>query len=399
MANVALEKPVEEPVTNAASVTDGEITNYTGYIGFAELPWPSILTVDLGGSYNLICIRLLLWDGLGKEGKVRANRFYKYRLLTSTDHQVWKVIFDSSNDGSNGWQVFNFSDSLSVRYIRIHGLWNSANPSFQIVQVEAHDSPPPEVDAEIVLQRTIQTEALEEEVGDGLPLQARVGGIINGIERLIEGNDLLNPKPFRELISQLRLQVRDVTALERGMDSIRREIISPVHQELERSAKLGKFSVWGFWVGLIGGVLAIISIFIALFQGLEPKSQLTTQPNNVISQPQVTTTPQAQAQQADGFNPPLSFTTDRGYTSSARSPKEWKRVGQDYVELHRGIKVEDFKFSERLIYDNCHGSMFYNIKRREIEIYVPDIGCSTMNAMVRMYKGEWTLIGEMRNIQ
>ena len=328
MPNVALKKPVEEPIINSASATDGEVTEYTAFAGFAESAWPCLLTVDLGESYDLSCIRLLLWDGLGKEGKARANRIYKYRLLTSTDHQTWKVIFDSSNDGSNGWQVFNFSQPLNARYIRIHGLWNSANANFQVVQIEAHDTAPSELDAEIILQRTIQTDSLEEEIGDGLPLQARVGGIINGIERLIEDNELLNPKPFRELISQLRVQVRDVGALERGMDSIRREIISPVRQELEHSAKLGRFSVWGFWVGLIGGVLAIISIVLALAQWFGSNPQLTSQSNTTPSQVQSTDSVELQKIQGlEVSNPPKRFTTAKGIVAAREM--EWVLTRQD----------------------------------------------------------------------
>ena len=265
MTNIALGKSIEEQqVENASAVTDGHITGYTDRKGFGHFSWPGFLTVDLGDQYNLSCIRILLWDGLGQGNRQRDNRIYKYHLLTSIDHQTWKVVFDSTNDGSNGWQVFNFPDGLNVRYCRIHGLWNSANPEIHIVQVEAHDSEPPNLDAECMLQRAITTESINEEVGDGLPLTSRVGGIINNIEQLVESTKILNPEPFRELISQLRIQVNDVSALERSMDSIRREIIGPVHEELEKSSKLGRFSVWGFWVGLIGGLLAIVSITLTL---------------------------------------------------------------------------------------------------------------------------------------
>ncbi|HEU0143750.1 MAG TPA: hypothetical protein VFQ47_03095, partial [Nitrososphaera sp.] len=202
-------------------------------------------------------------------------------------------------------------------------------------------------------------------------------------------------------ISQLRVQVRDVSALERGMDSIRREIISPVRQELEHSAKIGQFSVWGFWVGLIGGVLAIISIVLGLAQWLESKRQVSLQPKDVPSYVQSTATPQVQDQRADEFNAPESFSTDHGYSSSATSPKEWKRIGQNYIEIDHGRKVEDFQFTDRIIYENCRGSLLYNIRigSRDIELYVPDKGCPTMKAMTRKDKGAWTIIGEMRNIQ
>jgi hypothetical protein len=108
----------------------------------------------------------------------KETLIYRYRLLTSSDHQTWKVVYDSSNEGVNGWQEFHFPNPLEARYIRVHGLSNSANDKFQIVQVEAHNSQPPDLDAEIVLTRTVVTESLENEAGDGLPLQAKVLGII-----------------------------------------------------------------------------------------------------------------------------------------------------------------------------------------------------------------------------
>jgi hypothetical protein len=266
MPNVALGKPIEEPITNADSATDGNVTTYTGMTGFAEFTWQYTLTVDLKEEFDLACIRLLLWDGLGQGSRQRDSRTYNYRLLTSLDHHSWRVIFDSLHSGGNGWQVFKFQSPLRSRYIRVHGLWNSANAYFQVVQLEAHDSDPPDLVAETMLQRLLIPDDLDEEIGDGLPLQTRVSGIINGIERLVEQNEFLNPTPFRELISQLRIQVSDVAALERGMDSIRREIITPVKHELQISSKLGRFSVWGFWVGIIGGILAIVSIVLGIIQ-------------------------------------------------------------------------------------------------------------------------------------
>jgi hypothetical protein len=265
MANLALHKSVEEQVGNASAATDGETSHYTGGEGYAYFEWPGTFTIDLGAPQVLQCIRILLWDGLGEGGTIRNPRIYIYRLLTSLDHINWKVLFDPGRNGFNGWQVFNFSHGFEARYIRIHGLINSANKDFHIVQVEAHDTDPPPLTAEIVLQRIIETDSTQKEVGDGLPLQLRVRNIINGIESLVETTPILNPQPFKELISQLRVQLTDVSSIERSMDSIRREIISPVKDELSKTAQLGKFSVWGFYVGIIGGVLAIVSFIYSLY--------------------------------------------------------------------------------------------------------------------------------------
>lgn len=96
MSNVALGKPIEEPIKSPLAATDGNASEYSGYSGYAEFSWPYMMTIDLGALFGLSCIRLLLWDGLGEGNKQRSPRIYKYRLLTSADHQLWKVIYDSS---------------------------------------------------------------------------------------------------------------------------------------------------------------------------------------------------------------------------------------------------------------------------------------------------------------
>lgn len=398
MSNVALGKSIEEPITNPAAATDGQISTYTGELGFAEFSWPYMLTVNLGETYTLFCIRLLLWDGLGQGNKQRDNRSYKYRLLTSVDHQLWKVVFDGSSDGTNGWQVFNFPDSLEARYIRIHGIWNSANAYFQVVQVEAYDGPSPELEAEIVLQRTVFAESIQDEIGDGLPLQAKVGSIINRIERLVEDNELLNPEPFRQLISQLRNQVSDVASLERGMDSIRREIIAPVRHELEQSAKLGRFSVWGFWVGLVGGGLAILSLVLAISQGLADQ-QVKVQADQAVA----TSSPSPSNKRVDFLDledpdkAPKSFSVDRKLTpfGTSRFTRHYDIWVQEYAN---GDKAQ-FPLTGRILLNGCLGSLLYRIDNLDVEIFVPDKGCPLMKSYARIKKQKWDELGRMENIQ
>lgn len=261
MANVALHKPVEERVSHAEVPTNGVITGYTPHSGFAHFDWPGTLTVDLGSIAAVVCIRFLLWDGMGT-GKARAGRLYKYRLLASEDHDAWTVLYDGSSAGSNGWHEFSLASPLMSRYVRLHGLWNSANESFHVVELEVHDSPPPELEAEVPVKRSVGRRS-DMELGDGQPMELRFNALLNDIDELIAGTTLLNPQPFREVTSQLRREVADIAALERSVDAVRREIVGPVQRELALSQKLGRFSVWGFWVGLVGGVLAILSL--ALF--------------------------------------------------------------------------------------------------------------------------------------
>ena len=103
MANVALNKEIEEPYPNSSVCTNGELTGYTGHRGFCHFPWPGYLTVDLGSVFTLKCIRFLLWDGLGSGQGRRDPRQYLYRLLISEDHKIWTVLFSTENQGYNGW--------------------------------------------------------------------------------------------------------------------------------------------------------------------------------------------------------------------------------------------------------------------------------------------------------
>jgi hypothetical protein len=215
------------------------------------------MTLDLGQVAPLDSIRLLLWDGLGDGGGVRDSRGYKYRLLTSTDRRTWSVLFDSGDESLNGWQVFHFAERLSAQYIRVHGLWNSANSDFHVVELEAWDEAPPPLEAAAILEREIAPATLALEESDGLPLERTVDAIVHSLEDLVAAHDFLNPKPFRDLIGQLRLQVADVSALERRVDAVRRQLVEPVTSELERSSK---YSVWSVRFGAVGVLLAFVSL-------------------------------------------------------------------------------------------------------------------------------------------
>jgi hypothetical protein len=299
-------------------------------------------------------------------------------------------------DGGNGWQEFRFANPLEARYVRIHGLSNSVNEKFQIVQVEAHDNQPPDLDAEIVLARTILTESLENEVGDGLPLQAKVQTIINGIEGLIEKNkQFINPQHFLLLISQLKNQVSDVASLERGMDSIRREILTPVRNELDKSAR---FSSRGFWVGLVGGVLAILSLTVTLWQGFRPNNRGVQSDRNIVAAPAVQSGKPVNAVDLEKLNNvPNAFSVNRRIAPLGTG--HFKREADMWVqEFPNGSKVQ-FPLSGRIVLNGCIGSMVYRIDNLDVEEFVPDQGCRTMEILVRIRKGKWEALGMMGNIQ
>lgn len=268
MGNRALRRRIlESTVIKAALATDGNSQSYTGMEGFAGFRWPGFLTVDLDEVCTVKVIRLLLWDGLGQLGGLLDNRLYEYRLLCSEDQQHWIVVHDTGAEGTIGWQEFRFQSPIRLRYIRIHGLHNTANGFFHVVEIEAYDEEPQPLPRPATMSRVVDFGSAPLELGDGLPITYELQGIITSLERLINDNSIVNPEPVRAIASRLQLQVADVARVERNIDSIRRSVVAPIAADLERGRVAGKFSIAGFYVGIIGAVFAIISILVSLVFG------------------------------------------------------------------------------------------------------------------------------------
>ena len=240
MPNVALNKEIEEPHLNTSVITNGQITGYTGGKGYCYFSWPGNVTIDLGSMYLLKCIRFLLWDGLGFRGNRRDPRQYLYRLLISEDHKTWTVLFSTEVQGYNGWHVFRMPNGEFARYIRIHGMWNSANQWFHVVEVQAFDNEPDLIDAEIMLEKIISKGYKPLEVDEHFPIQRSFQNLINQLEQVIKDNPVvINPTPFQDVIQKLSIQVRDVAAIEANLESIKRNITKPVQDELEKASLIG----------------------------------------------------------------------------------------------------------------------------------------------------------------
>jgi hypothetical protein len=261
MANIALNKPIlENEWRRPEEISKNNYNTYTGTSGFTESIWPINLTLDLQEVYEIETIRFLLW--------AKDQRIYKYRLLTSVDSITWDVHFDSSQGGSSGWQEFCFQKKISIRYIRIHCLWNSKNGAFHIVEMQVYDENTENLEITVINKRIIRTkpDGITREVGDGLPLTQKINNLTNSLERTLLESPLINPKPFQEIITNFRIQAYDIESLEKSLESIRREIINPVKNELEEGKRLGQFSVWGFYVGFVGIVVSIFAILNGIFK-------------------------------------------------------------------------------------------------------------------------------------
>lgn len=261
MANIALEKKIlESGWKKPDELTNNDFKNYDGSHGFTHAPWPNYLTLDLENIFDIQIIRFLLWD--------KDIRAYYYRLLTSVDLKTWMVQYDTIELGYQGWQEFNFINKIKARYIRIHCLRNSRNEEFHIVQMQVYEDNTDIQDMTISNKKVItrQNDETIIEIGNGLPLTQQIKKLTNSLENIINENSIINPIPFQEIIKNFRIQARDIEALELSLDSIRREIINPVQKELEEGKKLGRFSVWGFYIGFLGILVSIFAILNGVFK-------------------------------------------------------------------------------------------------------------------------------------
>jgi len=259
MENVALKKKIIEQRDwrRPEEVTNGNIINYDSDNGFSDCSFPATLTIDLEASYNLHTVRMFLWD--------LDDRRYKYRFLTSIDRKNWSVHYDTQQEGFNGWQCFEFSNKKDVRFIRVDALHNTANAGFHIIQIEAYEEKPPELNKPCSKHKLLE---LIIENGDGLAISSHFRSLLNELQNIISNARLLNPAPIMDTLIRLRATVYNMEAIENNADSIRKEITNPINKQLESAKKAGFFSIWGFWVGLGGLILGIISSLLTIMSYL-----------------------------------------------------------------------------------------------------------------------------------
>jgi hypothetical protein len=253
--NVAKDKNIIEKSIwkNPEALTDGNTTQYSGTAGFSSTAYPAYCTLDLQSIYALKLIRFLLYD--------KDNRYYKFRLLTSTDGNSWQVHYDTAASGTKGWQNFEFPDKIQTRYIRIHCLWNSANSMFHIVQIEAFEDKIPMLAGQE--SRIIKTASSTVEISDGLPISAKLLSIASAIKDMPKKSPGLDKDYFGQIAADLEMQIYDVEKIEKGMEAIKRQIVDPVNRELKTSNNIGRFSIG---LGLIGGLIGIFSLLNSIFK-------------------------------------------------------------------------------------------------------------------------------------
>jgi hypothetical protein len=231
---------------------------------------------------------------MGGAGKIPDKRKYKYRLETSLDGEYYDVLYDTCDEGYNGWQQFLIESGIAMRFIRIYGRYNSANNKFHIVELEAYQElPPPSLDARIILEKKLTNQKIEDEpsanknsdidelsfkennanknieiqtkepIIKGGPL-SKVNDIVKSIQKAQEHIDSAK----LEMLCQDLLNVTgDLEILEKNIESVRRQIIDPVTKELKKSSKWAMISI----------LLAFISILSTL-----PWSKILIECNSIF---------------------------------------------------------------------------------------------------------------------
>jgi len=97
-------------------------------------------------------------------------------------------------------------------------------------------------------------------------------------------------------IADLKEHQGNIEKIEDNIDAIKQEVIAPIHTELDQNRIAGRFSIFGFWVGALGLVVSIGTIFFQ--QASSPQSPATT-PTSASSR---SSAPSQQSVRADASN-------------------------------------------------------------------------------------------------
>lgn len=97
---------------------------------------PQWLQVDLGKAHRIGSVKVYpYWDG---------ERYYQYTVEVSTDAAQWIRVVDRSKNirpATAEGDLHKF-DPLEARYVRVHILYNSANPSVHLVELKVYEATP-----------------------------------------------------------------------------------------------------------------------------------------------------------------------------------------------------------------------------------------------------------------
>ena len=118
-------------VSDAAKMIDGVHNLRSNYGWIAE---PGAATLDLKDVLTVSRVRVLNWDG--------EYRLQSYKIETSLDGTTWSILADASVENRSGWDDWAVKNPL-IRYLRLTGLSNAANPHVVFSELEVYGTRPP----------------------------------------------------------------------------------------------------------------------------------------------------------------------------------------------------------------------------------------------------------------
>lgn len=256
-------------------LTDGDVTNYNEFMGYLSVIAPATITLDLERVEKVQTIQFLLWDNCGGEKSENCNRKYQYRLLTSADGQHWRVLFDTFREGYCGWQRFDLSSPLDMRYIRFHALTinDKTPPPFMLVQMEAYAREPEhynyrfmptlhtDINVDNVAQKRLDT--LDQVTPHKLSrfFKSMVDNLSDDVKECeAKGRNELKEQ-LDHLIQAMTSIQHDVVDYEDGVDEIKGKILHKTDDEISKSKVLERWGQVTFWLGVVATLVSAFDLF------------------------------------------------------------------------------------------------------------------------------------------
>ena len=132
--NLCLKKPATASRADfnyiPANAVDGNASTYWDAGPYSNKPW---LVIDLEQPMEVDKASVSnVWSW--------GSRYYQYELYGSLDNENWVKIGEklSETDATKAGDGFRFSDGINIRYLKVVGLYNSANTSFHVSEVSAY---------------------------------------------------------------------------------------------------------------------------------------------------------------------------------------------------------------------------------------------------------------------
>jgi hypothetical protein len=95
-----------------------------------------------------------------------------------------------------------------------------------------------------------------------------------------------------------------------------------------------------------------------------------------------------------------TFTFEYDYEDvNGRGPRRWVRRGNAWVEFYPNGDSAIVHVMDRIAVDGDSGTLARSGNGGRYEYFIPDAGSNKMWLRIRLDKGEWSYLGEMKNIQ